>query len=235
MEQAILAPFASFAGHPGAPWHDAGPDTADRLDAGARARYNDPASPMQTILDHVHFGVAVVDTKLGILFVNQAASRECARNPAIRIDAGKFVLPEPRHQQDLTRAIAAARQGRWSLVQVGDGDDRTMLAVMPLWPHSAGTEAPALVMFSLRSASKALAIQFFAQSNGLTPAEARVLRALSDGLSPREIAERHKVGMATVRTQLGSIRNKTDARSVTDLVRTLGCLPPIMPAALSSV
>lgn len=205
-------------------------------------RFNDDASPLdggtglelvQAILDHVHFGVAVVGAQLRLLFANQAARRECSRHPMLRTEAGHLILVQPRHDSEFRRALAAARSGRWSLVQLKGGEDSIMLAVVPLSSQvDAGGEAPVLVVFGLRSPCKALAIQFYARSCGMTTAEERVLRALSDGSSPREIAHQHEVALSTVRTQLGSIRSKAGACSLTDLMRTLGCLPPIMPAAL---
>jgi hypothetical protein len=41
--------------------------------------------------------------------------------------------------------------------------------------------------------------------------------------------------VSAVRSQIGSIRDKTGTRSIIDLVRTLGCLPPIMPAGMCRV
>lgn len=94
-------------------------------------------------------------------------------------------------------------------VQFKTGGDSTLLAVIPLTPFGSNKEdAPVLVMFGLRNPSKALAIQFYARSCGMTATEERVLRAFSDGLSPSAIAHRHEVAISTVRTQLSSIRIK---------------------------
>jgi len=208
-----------------------------RLGGEPPAFFDDPAGLglVQTMLDHVHFGVVVVGPQLRVLFANRAALRECARHPVLRIDRSQLVLLESKHHGDFMKALGAARYGRWSLVQLAHGDDRMMLAVLPLWRKSYCEDGPpALVVFSLRNSSKTLAVQFYAQACELTPTEARVLCALGDGLSPHEIAQRHGVAMSTVRTQLGHIRDKTGARSITDLVRTLGSLPPIMPAALNA-
>ncbi len=190
---------------------------------------------LQTILDHVHFGVTVVGPQLRLVFANKAALRECARHPLLRIERGRLVTQESRHEAELSRALGAARSGRWSLVQLVHGDERVMLAVLPLWSHAASPDAPALLVFGLPAHCKRLAIQFYAQSHGLSPAETQVLRALSEGLSPKEIARQHEVALSTVRTQLSSVRIKTGVRSITELVRTLGSLPPIMPAALSAI
>ena len=190
---------------------------------------------MQMILDHVHVGVAVVGPQLRLVLSNRAALRECASHRMLRTEQDHLFLVPPRHPSDFGRALEAARSGRWSLVRLEHEGDRTMLAVVPLRPNEACEEASVLMVFGPCRPSSALAIQFYAQTCGMTSAEARVLRDVGDGLTPREIAQRHDVALSTVRTQLGSIRNKAGACSITDLVRTLGSLPPIMPAALGAV
>jgi DNA-binding NarL/FixJ family response regulator len=110
-----------------------------------------------------------------------------------------------------------------------------MLAVLPLRPNAVCADAPALVVFGPRAHCKRLAIQFYAQAHRLSQAETAVLHALGEGLSPKEIADRNDVALSTVRTQVSSIRVKTGARSITELVLTLGHLPPIMPAVLSAL
>ena len=160
--------------------------------------------------------------------------RECARHPSLRIDRGRLVLLASGHAAEFLRAISAARSGRWSLVQLAHGDDRMMLAVLPLGRTRATRDTPALLMLGLPAHCKRFAIQFYAHSRGLSPAETQVLRAIGEGLSPK-IACRHAVALSTVRTQFRSVRIKTCTRTIRDLVLALGWLPPVMPAALSAV
>jgi DNA-binding CsgD family transcriptional regulator len=195
---------------------------------GAAALYAGALPLLQAVLEHVSFGVAVVDADFGVPFANRAALRECAGHPVLRIDSGRLVLRPSRYQDELLRALAGARSGRWSMVQLdGDSGERTAVAVLPLSRHQSGADAPVLLMFGVRSPAKALAIEFYAQSCRLTAAETRVLRALAEGLTSSAIASRHAVALTTVRTQLKSIRDRTGARSITELVRALGSLPPI--------
>jgi DNA-binding CsgD family transcriptional regulator len=78
-----------------------------------------------------------------------------------------------------------------------------------------------------RTVCERLTVQWFARAHALTPTETRVLEALCEGDQPREVAARHQVGMATVRSQIGSIRNKTGAESIRELVRRVAVLPPM--------
>jgi DNA-binding CsgD family transcriptional regulator len=75
-----------------------------------------------------------------------------------------------------------------------------------------------------------LSVQWFARSQGLTQAETRVLEALSEGMQPSDIAERHGVGISTIRSQIGSIRAKTHSDSIGALVRQVAVLPPLVGA-----
>jgi len=56
---------------------------------------------------------------------------------------------------------------------------------------------------------------------GLTRAESEVCLLLSNGLQPTEIAAKRKVSIHTIRTQIKSAIDKTGAKNVTDLVRSL--------------
>ena len=189
----------------------------------------------QNVLDHVHFGVLVVGPQLRVWLANEAARRGCARHSMLSLDDGRLNIAQRHHQVELVRAVTKAQDGRWSMVQLVQGADRLLLAVLPLWRGVSGTpDDPVLVMFGLDTPCAGLAIEFYGRSCALTPAEVRLLRGLKEGLSPRELARRYDVALSTIRSQISSIRSKTGARSIVDLVRTLSCLPPIMAAGGSA-
>ena len=48
-------------------------------------------------------------------------------------------------------------------------------------------------------------------------------------MKPAQIARAAGVAMSTVRTQITSVRLKTGARSIGELVRLVTVLPPIIP------
>ena len=65
---------------------------------------------------------------------------------------------------------------------------------------------------------------------GLTATESSVLAMLSRGVKPKQIARGRGVKLATVRTQIASIRGKTGAASIAELVGQVVDLPPFVPA-----
>jgi len=60
---------------------------------------------------------------------------------------------------------------------------------------------------------------------GLTDAEAEIAALLDQGLSTQEIAERRGVKMPTLRTHIRNILDKSECRSIQDLVRRLSRVP----------
>jgi DNA-binding CsgD family transcriptional regulator len=145
------------------------------------------------------------------------------------MDEAVLRINDPVRHAELLRAAAAASRGRWSLVHLPG--EATTLAVVPL-PASEGlaVPTPVLVVFGLRQQTRTLATEFFARAQGMTLAETRVLCAIAEGLSPKQIAFRHAVALSTIRSQIASIRERAGVQSMVALIRTLGELPPIMAA-----
>lgn len=200
------------------------------------------AGLLRTLLDHLQLGILALGPDGRLQHANRAARMHCARHPELRLDEHERLVGTPPADRlagtspadRLARAIAAARAGRWSLVTLGSQGcaadaEPPAIAVVPLGRCDGGDGA-VLLLFSPPLGADALAMQLFARAAGLTSAEARVLRALADGRAPSQIARQHEVALSTVRSQVGSIRAKTGARSITDLARAVGRLPPVMPA-----
>jgi DNA-binding CsgD family transcriptional regulator len=57
-----------------------------------------------------------------------------------------------------------------------------------------------------------------------------VLEHLCTGQDPTDIAEQLGVAISTVRTQVSSIRQKTGASNIRELVRKVAVLPPLLNA-----
>jgi DNA-binding NarL/FixJ family response regulator len=203
----------------------------------ARSSDADTPSIVQSILDSIQVGAMAVGVGLRIAFANRAAVRECARRTLMRAEDAQvavLTLPDPAERQRLAQAIESAHSGHWSMVRLGSGSAALSVAVFPLCARGRSTGPLALLLFGLGDKREPLATQLYAKSCGLTPAETRVLLGLADGLLPKQIASKHEVLLSTVRTQIGSIRDKTGTRRLADLLQALVSLPPIMPAVRNS-
>ena len=179
------------------------------------------------ILDELDYGLMLVTDQARLRFANRVALRECTPARCMRLHDGHVLPRHEREQQGFFRALAASRLGRRSMLSLRVDDAQVCLAVVPLG-ETAGMPATLLV-FGRRQVCEPLTVEFFAREQHLTAAETTVLRALCDGARPAEIARQCGVAVSTVRTQVSSLRSKTGARSIGELVRMVTVLPPIVP------
>src|SRR5258706_2072709 len=184
----------------------------------AFAAHTRPAEPagassglLMRILDQLDYGLMLVTDKGAVRFANRAALRECTSAQAMHLADGHLQATSDREQQRLLRALAAAGTGRRSLLSFAGHGLLHSLAVVPVSETDAvpAADAAALLVFGRRRACEPLSVEFFARQHPLTTAETAVLRGLSQGLRPSQIAGDPGVAMSTVRTQINSIRLKT--------------------------
>jgi DNA-binding CsgD family transcriptional regulator len=183
------------------------------------------------VLDHLDYGVMLVDPAAYVHFANRIAQRDCGGARGLRLVDGQLRARHERDQQRLLRALVASQGGRRSLLAVVSQDGPCMLAILPLEERhaSVSAEPTALVVLGRSQVCEPLTVDFFAREHGLTAAETSVLRHLVDGRRPADIVRHTGVAMSTVRTQIKSIRQKTGAPSIGELVRLVTVLPPIVP------
>ena len=174
-------------------------------------------------LDEIDYGMLLLADTSHVVHVNHAARVELDGEHPLQLLGREL---RARHAHDVaplhTALHNAATRGLRKLLALGAGAQRISASVVPLG------EATTLLILSKRQVCESLSVQGFARSHGLTPAETRVLVALCQGVPPGEIAADLGVGIATVRSQIGSIRQKTGAASIRSLVRQVAVLPPLM-------
>ncbi|MFT3818632.1 MAG: helix-turn-helix transcriptional regulator [Rubrivivax sp.] len=179
-------------------------------------------------LDEVDFGMVLVADEGQVLHANHAARAELDAGHPLQLLGRELRARLAADANALQDALAAARRGLRRMVHLGERDQKASIVVVPLGVLAAGGPQASLLMLNKREVCGNLSAQCFASSHGLTPAETRVLLALSQGKKPREVAEAHGVGLATVRTQIGSIRAKTGTAGIRDLVSRVATLPPMV-------
>ncbi len=178
---------------------------------------------LSLMLDEIDYGMLLVSEGAELLHVNHAARAELDAGHPLQLLGRQLRARLPQDVARLHEALACASQRSLRrLISLGEGGHRVNIAVIPL----AGQAT--LVVLGKRHLSERISVQCFARLHGLTPAETRVLESLCEGLTPREIAELNDVGLATVRTQIGSIRSKTGAENIRALTRQVAVLPPMV-------
>ena len=181
--------------------------------------------------DEIDYGILLVDGQAQVLHINHAARNELDASHPLQLQGQTLHALCEHDTQPLRAALAdATRRGLRRLLALGDGGQRVRVTVVPLPALVPGQPAATMLMLGRRQMCEQLSVQAYARSQGLTPAETRVLEALCADLPPIRIAERQGVAVSTVRTQIGSIRVKTGAVSIRDLVGRVARLPPMVKA-----
>jgi DNA-binding CsgD family transcriptional regulator len=181
------------------------------------------------LLDHIDYGLVVLDEGGAALHANRAAREwlASARTP-LRLQSERVEAVAAQDGGQFRRALAAAvSRGSRTLLSFDGAGEGFAVAIGPLCGGGVTLPGRALLVIGRRQVCDALTAQMFASRHGLTLAESQVLQLLCTGLAPREIAQRQQVAVSTVRTQIGSLRAKTRARTIGTLVREVALLPPL--------
>jgi DNA-binding CsgD family transcriptional regulator len=176
-------------------------------------------------MDH---GMLLLTAQGTLRHANQPARQELARGSSLRLCPGEQVLAAQSDQQSVFNlAFADAQRGKRRLLTLGHNAHALSVALIPMGADTQGSEALVLLVLGKRQSCETLTVDFFARAQGLTNAEAKVLQALCDGLRPKEAARQFGVAVSTIRSQISSIRTKTQTASIRDLVGRVMTLPPI--------
>lgn len=183
-------------------------------------------------LDEIDYGVLLLNDDALLLHANRAARAELDAQHPLQLLGRELRARHSRDVQALHSALHdAVRRGLRKLLTLGqEGPDGQSVAVsvVPLGTLGADERAATLVILGRRRVGAELALQGFARIHHLTPGETRVLVALCRGEPPAAIAAAHGVGIATIRTQISGIRQKTGAPSIRALLGQVAVLPPLM-------
>lgn len=180
--------------------------------------------------DEIDYGIVLLGAQDQVVYGNHAANAELGSGHPLQL-LGRELQARSRVDAIVLRdALSAARQrGLRKLLTMGEGLNRASVAVVPLSASAVGPDAcRTLLLLGKRRVCEALSVQGFARSHQLTDAETRVLVALYNGRVPTEAASELGVAISTVRTQIHSIRMKTGAGSIGELVRQVAVLPPLV-------
>ena len=180
-------------------------------------------------LDEIDYGMVVVGRGGVILHCNYAAQLELRETHLLRVADRVLHASDSRNDAELQASMRnATERGLRKLLTFGHGAQRLEIALVPLKPAAEAGAGHALLMLGKRTTCQHLSIQAFASTRGLTAAETRVLVGLCNDEEPARIAGRLSVAISTVRTQIGSIRQKTGTPTIRALLQQIASLPPLM-------
>lgn len=189
---------------------------------------------MACALDEVDYGLVLLSADGLLVHANHAARRELGPGHPLELRGRRL---RARHRQDqlaLTDALEAARhRGARSLVNLGGGGgERTGLSIVPLPLALSRRHAGNATLVTLQRTQlvEKLSAGAYARARGLSRREEQVLTALCEGLRPNQIADRLGVAVATVRSHVHNLKEKTHCRSMVELVKQVALLPPLVTA-----
>lgn len=186
---------------------------------------------MAQMLDAIDYGMLLVSDDRRLLHANVAARRDLDNQHPLQVLGGSVETLQATDASALHAALQdAAARGLRRLLRLGTGARATAVAVVPLPPLGTDQRRAVLLVLGKRRMCEELTVDWYARSHHLTPAETQVLKRLTQDLSPQQIAEATGVGLATVRSQISSIRTKTGSESIRALVRQVAVLPPLVGA-----
>jgi DNA-binding CsgD family transcriptional regulator len=182
------------------------------------------------VLEELDHGIVLLNGAGRVLHTNLAARAALDDNHPLEVVGPHLRARLLTDAVPLAEALEGAEtSGRRCLLRLGDDRSdcgRANVVVVPL--NRDVSQAAVLLILERRQLCGDLAAQWFALRYQLTPAETEVLKALSNGVKPTEVARRQGVAISTVRSQIQSIRAKSGADSIGELMRQLALLPPLV-------
>jgi DNA-binding CsgD family transcriptional regulator len=201
--------------------------TQDRL-----AALSQRSVDLDEALDTVGYGIIIVGSGGLLINLNSAAQRIARAEDGVRIRSGRITADRADTGLQLQRAIHLALGGKGSNICSGrsflcrrpSGKRPYPVHVLPL--HRGGTDetltgARALVLIIDPEHEPERPAELLRRLHGLTKTEAQIALRVSRGADLKQIAEEQSISLATVRTHLQHVFDKTDTHRQAELVRHL--------------
>ncbi|HEV8691694.1 MAG TPA: LuxR C-terminal-related transcriptional regulator [Ideonella sp.] len=193
---------------------------------------------MAAVLDEIDYGLMLLSGDGLVVHANHAALREMGSTHPLELRSRRLRARDAQEQPALAAALEGARRrGARSLLNFGAEAARVGLSIVPLPLSLSSREVEGnAVLLTLQRTQlvEKLSVGAFARERGLSQREQEVLGALCEGLRPNQIAERMGVAVATVRSHVHNLKEKTHSRSMVELVKQVALLPPLVTALKTS-
>lgn len=171
-------------------------------------------------------GVLLLDKESRVIYATPTVGQILKRQGVPFALLPKFILHAPHHAAHFA-AFANRKNheaGPLSLLLEGENGREPLLITCFHLPKSSEPDLQAVrYLITLPDPSNYATQQWllFTKQFVLTRAEARLCRALADGLTINDYREKWKVATSTARSQLRSVFDKTSTRRQSDLLRLI--------------
>lgn len=188
---------------------------------------------LRSVLDSLGSGVMLVGAEGDVLFANDAAGRMLARGLEGEVGSGRT----GKGMAALRQAVADCAHGDAALgasaiaIPLETETGAIVFAhVLPLPLHSARNRlrdgAVAAIFLCEAGRSPFLSADVWSSAFGITAAEARVLDLLVSGHTVADICIRLDIALATARSHIRRLHDKTGCSRLTDLILLATSLAP---------
>lgn len=177
------------------------------------------------LVEHLAVAAVVVDRQGRILRTNGAADDLLSAGAVATSRERRLRFKDPRADAAVHRAVASPPDIPAFAAAEDARGSRVLVTVIP--PGEA-TGGHSIVLIGRPQEGLGNVSQVLIDVYGLTPAEYRVLSVLVEGLTPNEVADRLGLAIATVRTHIRRVLEKTGTARQADLMAEIArVLPPI--------
>jgi len=191
-------------------------------------------------LDEVDYGLMLLRRDMSYWHGNHLARVMLGRGDRLFLENGQLRARVSGYQAQLQACFARAGQGIRCLLDMpsahppgpGHSNSDTAIALVPM-AHPAecpGQSVPVLLIACRPALCAPLSLRFFAQTHSLTRTEEGVLSDLVNGLEVEDIAQEREMAVATVRSHVKQLRQKTRSASMREMLNKLSVLPPVVSA-----
>ncbi len=188
-------------------------------------------------LDALEIGVLATDETGRMVFANRRADALLREGDTLKLRHGLLVATVAGEASRLDEVIRrTASSGHAESVRLaGTGENLLVkscfVTVLPLAEQNPMVgifgRPKLLLLVSQGTRQRVLTGRQLMQLFALSPAEARLARALAHGQTPEQYALESTLSITTVRTQLRAVFGKTATRRQSELVRLLSGIPPV--------
>lgn len=183
-------------------------------------------------IDQMSLGVLIVGLGGVVRFSNKTMDRILKSDLGLTVRHGRLAIDDAQAQQTLNKALEDAQKAAngnlfrsGTMIALRDRSDKPLsLLISPLPPGVMGLRPVgpvAAIFINHPEERRKPAEDAISKLYGLTPAEARLAKALLDGDRLQDYAERQGISLHTAKTQLKQVFLKTGHSRQSDLVRDI--------------
>ncbi len=185
-------------------------------------------------MDTIELGIVAIDARGHLRYANHYAETLLREGKLLAVRHGKLsaTLPGDTHQlQAALQQVATSRHGLSLRLGSAKRADTSPcdVAVVPIGstdPFALRVNpATLLLLISQVRHRRTITVQQLMVIFGLTPAEARLARALGSGESMTTYAEANEISINTLKTQLKGVFAKTGMTRQAELARLIAIIP----------